>query len=121
MLDTKSVLSVSCGQSDFRKPPIIERVFVVEELQTENNTITAQRVSAPLKLNAIAPASERGSATPIRFASDWQGKNYDSELNPEVRALCAPAIRYLRSVCRSRELYVFSESDPTGRRPPLWE
>ena len=94
---------------------------MVEELQTENNTITAQRVSSPLKLNAIAPASEWESATPIRFASDWQGKNYDSELKTEVRVLWSPAMLYLRFVCRYRELCVFSESDPNGRRQQLWE
>jgi alpha-galactosidase len=78
-------------------------------------------MSSPLRLNASSPASEWQCTTPVRFASDWQGKNHDSALETEVRVLWSLDVLYLRFVCRYRELYCFNESDPNGRRDQLWE
>jgi alpha-galactosidase len=71
-------------------------------------------------LGASCPASEWQSAEAVRFASDWQGKNFDPSLETEVRVLWSPERLYLRFVCRYRELFFFDDSDPNGRRDQLW-
>ena len=91
-----------------------------KEVETQN-TIVAHQVASPLKLNAHNPAPEWLSAKPIRFASDWQGRNLDASLETEVLALWSQEILYLRFVCRFRELFLFDDSDPNGRRDHLWD
>jgi alpha-galactosidase len=39
----------------------------------------------------------------------------------EVRLLWTPATLYLRFTCRYRELFVFEDSDASGRRDHLWD
>lgn len=85
--------------------------------QTE---IVASRVSSDIRLDAANPAPAWQSAQPVRFCTDWQGANPDSALETEVRILWSPAWLYLRFVCRYRELFVFDDSDPNGRRDHLW-
>ena len=58
---------------------------------------------------------------PVWFSADWQGQNADPELETEVRVLWSPEMLYLRFVCRYRELFVFEDSDPNGRRNHLWD
>jgi len=91
-----------------------------EELQTQD-TVIARRVSSPIRLSAHDPAPEWRSAPPIRFSADWQGQRPDPELETEGRFLWLPSILYLRFTCRYRELFVFDDSDPNGRRDQLWE
>jgi len=86
-----------------------------------DDTITATHVSGPVALDAAKPAEVWQSATPVRFSADWQGKDPDPALETEVRVLWSPTILYLRFVCRYRELYVFDDSDPNGRRDHLWD
>ena len=58
---------------------------------------------------------------PISFCSDWQGKNSAPARQTTVRALWSPEMLYLRFECRYRELNLFPDSDPDGRRDQLWE
>lgn len=71
-------------------------------------------------MDASSPASEWQSAEAVRFASDWQEKNFDPSLETEVRVLWSPERLYLRFVCRYSELFFFDDSDPNGRRDQLW-
>src|SRR5207237_4400193 len=57
----------------------------------------------------------------VSFCSDWQGKNPDPALDTEVRVLWSSSTLYLRFACRYRELHVFNDADPNGRRDHLWE
>ncbi len=86
--------------------------------------VTSQIV-APLApafdLNAAHPSPQWERAAPIRFSSDWQGKNPDPALETEVRVLWSPETLYLRFVCRYRGLFVFEDSEPNGRRDRLWD
>jgi alpha-galactosidase len=83
--------------------------------------ITATRVSKPIALEAAHPAAEWECAAPVRFSSDWQGRNPDPALETEVRVLWSPTTLYLKFVCHYRDLFVFEDSDPIGRRDHLWE
>jgi alpha-galactosidase len=86
---------------------------------------SAEAVAAPLaheiQLDASHPAPEWQSSKPVSFCSDWQGKNLDPERQTEVRLLWTPQTLYLRFECRYRELFVFPDADPDGRRFELWD
>ena len=83
--------------------------------------ITARSVRSPILLNAAHSAPEWKRAEPVRFSADWQGRNADPELDTEVRILWSPDTLYLRFVCQYRELFVFEDSEPNGRRDHLWD
>ncbi len=87
---------------------------------TQSETV-ASRVSSEISLDAAKSAAEWQAAQPVRFHSDWQGKNPDPALETEVRILWSPTSLYLRFVCRYRELFVFEDSEPSGRRDHLWD
>lgn len=83
--------------------------------------ITAIRVASAIGLDATNPAAEWEAAEPVRFCADWQGHNPDSGLETEVGMLWSPSTLYLRFVCHYRDLFVFEDSDPIGRRDHLWD
>jgi len=85
------------------------------------NTISALGAPRAIPLDARNPAPEWTQAPAITFCADWQGRNADPARQTEVRALWTEATLYLRFVCRYRELFVFDESDPNGRRDHLWD
>lgn len=60
-------------------------------------------------------------AQPIRFSSDWQGKRSDPLRETEVRLLWTPETFYLRFLARYREITVFPDAEPNGRRDHLWD
>ena len=133
--------SASCGQSVFAKNPYFLRdyrsrvralnsVFVFKTvflgLIMMPHFVTAQEivaahVSREIPLDAAYPASEWQSTQPITFSSDWQGLNPDPARQTSVRVLWNEQTLYLRSECRYRDLHVFSDSDPNGRRDQLWD
>ncbi len=83
--------------------------------------VTAARISREISLDARRPAPEWQAAQPVSFCSDWQGKNPDQERKTQVRVLWTDQTLYLRFECRYRELSVFDDSDPNGRRDQLWD
>ena len=83
--------------------------------------IAAMYVVEEIALDAAHPAPEWQSAHPVVFCCDWQGKNSDPERETQVRILWSHKILFLRFDCRYRELNVFEDSDPNGRRDHLWE
>ena len=86
-----------------------------------NQTITSHRISNTIPLDACNPAAEWSSTPSIAFCADWQGRNPDPARQTEVRVLWRPRTLYLRFVCRYRELFVFDDSEPSGRRDKLWD
>ena len=66
-------------------------------------------------------ASEWNNADPVSFCSDWQGKDPDPARNTEVRVLWSQRMLHLRFECRYRELFMFEDCDPNGRRDHLWD
>jgi len=88
---------------------------------SQPDEIVAAAVSHDIRLDAAHPAAEWKKATPVFFSADWQGKNADQSLETSVAALWSPQNLYLRFVCRYRELNMFTDSDPNGRRDHLWD
>lgn len=84
-------------------------------------TVSAVRIAHEIPLDARHPVSEWAQADPVTFCADWRGRNPDPMRQTEVRLLWTPATLYLRFVCRYREIFVFDDSDPNGRRDQLWD
>jgi hypothetical protein len=83
--------------------------------------VSALRIAHELTLDARHPAPEWPETTPATFCADWQGHNPDPGRQTEVRVLWTPQTLYLRFVCRYRDLFLFEDSDPNGRRDHLWD
>ena len=83
--------------------------------------IVARHVDHEIPLDAGHPAPEWQAAAPATFMTDWQGKNSNPALQTTVKLLWSDRTLYLRFECRYRELYVFDDSDPNGRRDHLWD
>ncbi len=88
---------------------------------TQVSEIIASHVAREVGLNAGHPAAEWQGAKAITFCSDWQGKNPDDQRETQVRVLWSRQTLYLRFECRYRELYLFEDSDSSGRRDHLWD
>jgi alpha-galactosidase len=90
----------------------------------QNNTsaeIGAVFVDHELAIDAAHPALEWQSASAVAFSSDWQGKNPDADRETQVRVLWSDKTLFLRFECRYRELFLFADADPSGRRDHLWD
>jgi alpha-galactosidase len=83
--------------------------------------IRAVFVDHELALDAAHPALEWQSANAVAFSSDWQGKNPDADRETQVRVLWSEKALFLRFECRYRELFLFADADPNGRRDHLWD
>src|ERR1700739_2495073 len=85
------------------------------------DTVTATGVGDEISLHEQPPARDWQKAVPVRFCSDWQGLHPDPERQTEVRVLWTPKTLYLRFECKYREIFVFEDCDPNGRRDHLWD
>lgn len=65
-------------------------------------------------------AAWRGT-TAIRFCHDWQGKNADEGRRTEARLLWSPEFVFVKFVARYRNITVFEDAEPSGRRDHLWD
>jgi alpha-galactosidase len=88
---------------------------------TSQGEIVAAPVSGDVALNAAVPAFSWKTAAPVVFCSDWQGKNPAPDRETTVRALWSKTMLYLRFECRYRDLNLFDDSAPNGRRDQLWD
>src|SRR5215475_2042015 len=83
--------------------------------------IIAVHTAEAITVNASRPAAIWDQAKPVVFSSDWQGKNPDPQRETQVQAVWSSKILHLRFACRYRELFLFDDSDPDGRRDYLWD
>jgi len=104
-----------------RSNEIQQSVVSSQKSATDCLSVVASRVAQEMPLDARHPVPEWQTAGSVRFCSDWQGLHPDPERQTEVRLLWTPKTLYLRFECRYRELFVFEDSDPSGRRDHLWE
>src|SRR5437867_2792721 len=89
--------------------------------QPSATEIVATYVAQEITLNASHTAPDWENARPVVFCSDWQGKNPDPGRETMVRVLWTRRTLYLRFECRYRELYLFADAEPNGRRDHLWD
>jgi alpha-galactosidase len=57
----------------------------------------------------------------LRFNTDWQGENADTQRETEVQLLWTPDWLFLRFRARFRVITVFPDAEPNGRREQLWD
>ena len=88
---------------------------------TASNVVVAEFVARPVSLDAHHPAVDWQRAVPVSFCSDWQGRQSDPARQTTVRILWDQETIYLHFDCSYRELFVFPDSDPSGRRDKLWD
>ena len=88
---------------------------------TRATEIIATYVAHEITLDASHTAADWKNARPVVFCSDWRGKNPDPGRETTVRLLWTPQTLYLRFECRYRELYLFADAQPNGRRDHLWD
>ena len=88
---------------------------------TPADAILAAHVPHPVPLDGRYPSADWKLAAPVTFSSDWQGKNADPARQTTVRALWTSTTIYLRFECRYRDLFVFPDSESSGRRDQLWD
>jgi alpha-galactosidase len=86
-----------------------------------SSEIVAIYVPREIQLDAANSATEWQNAVPITFCADWLGNNPDPDRETEVRLLWSEQTLYLRFRCRYRELFLFTNADPDGRRDHLWD
>lgn len=83
--------------------------------------IVATYIGQDITLDAAHLRPEWQHANPVVFSSDWQANNADPARQTEVRLLWSKRNLYLRFECHYRELYIFEDSEPNGRRDHLWD
>src|SRR5258708_2982101 len=89
-------------------------------MSNARTAVAVQMVESPEADGFPTPSSWEVSA-PVRFHANWQGNNPDPERETEVRLLWASEWLYLRFRARFREITVFSDAEPNGRRDQLWD
>ena len=89
-------------------------------MSNARTAVAVQMVESPEGDGFPTPSSWEVSA-PVRFHANWQGKNPDPERETEVRLLWTSEWLYLRFRARFREITVFSDAEPNGRRDQLWD
>jgi alpha-galactosidase len=110
-------------------------------IPTRKDTIVARRIDHSLSLDARNPAEAWQSTESVTFSTDWRGNNAEPALETKIQVLwfrpAEPrqktmgsiqpgaedrlAALYFRLECRYRELFVFEDSEPNGRRDHLWD
>jgi alpha-galactosidase len=83
--------------------------------------VVAMYVDHEIRPAAANPAAEWQRADPVTFSWDWQGGNADPLRQTQVRILWSDQTLYLRFECRYRQIFVFQDSEPNGRRDHLWD
>ncbi|HXZ32700.1 MAG TPA: carbohydrate-binding family 9-like protein [Terriglobales bacterium] len=106
-------------------------VFSSLAIMTNGNRLKTQKIASAeivavyidheIALDAAHLTPEWQRANAVIFSSDWQGNEADSARQTQVQLLWSERNLYLRFECHYRELYVFEDSDPNGRRDHLWD
>lgn len=117
----KLLLALGFNLAVFSPISMMSQTKTMHPCNETNNEIVATGLNHDIVLNAGSPAPEWQQAKPVSFCQDWQGKNPAPDRLTEVRVLWSPQTLFLRFECRYRELHVFSDSDPNGRRDQLWD
>jgi alpha-galactosidase len=90
-------------------------------LTTNKQAAVAVRMHESADLEGFPKESAWEHTRALRFSADWQGRNADPERETEVRLLWTPETLFLRFHAKYREITVFPDAEPNGRRDQLWD
>ena len=96
-------------------------MMVQEPKLANEKTALVVRMTEPPDAEGFPKQSSWELAAPLRFNADWQGKNADPARETEVRLLWTPETLFFRFRAKYRDITVFSDADPNGRRDHLWD
>ncbi len=86
-----------------------------------SDTIVATNLSEDLDEGKFPSLAAWNRAAPVRFCTDWQGKNPDPERETDVRMLWTAKTLFLRFHAKFQSITVFEEAEASGRRDQLWD
>ena len=89
-------------------------------LSPRTDIAVAQQIP-PLNLDGFPDEDQWAAAPHLRFCADWRGQNPDPARETEVRLLWTPQTLYLHFTAKFRNITVFTDSDPDGRRDQMWD
>jgi alpha-galactosidase len=92
-----------------------------EMCDISKETAIAVRLAGPPDGEGFPTQTAWEHAPPVRFSTDWQGKNPDPKRETQVRLLWSAENLYVRFDARYRSLTMFSDAAPNGRRDQLWD
>ncbi len=98
----------------------LARMSQYDAISKERTAVAVRMTELPDAEGFPSPSSWEISAR-LRFSADWRGKNADPDRETEVRLLWTPEWLFVRFHARFREITVFSDAEPNGRRDQLWE
>jgi len=81
----------------------------------------AVQIAEPLDAEGFPTPPSWERAVPLRFDSDWQGKNADARRETEVRLSWTRETLFLRFRAKYRTITVFPDAERNGRRDRLWD
>jgi alpha-galactosidase len=85
------------------------------------DTAFAVRLAGPVDTEGFPPEGAWEMAPPVRFHSDWQGKNGDKQRETQVKLLWSDGFLFVRFDASYRNITVFEDAEPSGRRDGLWD
>jgi hypothetical protein len=91
------------------------------DVMSKERTAAAVRMLEPANADGFPSMRSWELSMPLRFSTDWQGKNADPERETEVRLLWTHDSLFLRFHARFRTITVFPDAEPNGRRDHLWD
>lgn len=84
-------------------------------------TAVAVQMAEPPDADGFPTLSSWVLAVPVSFNTDWRGENADPERDTEVRLLWTSESLFLQFCARFREITIFPDAEPSGRRDQLWD
>jgi len=91
-----------------------------DELMKQGKAV-ASRLTEPCDAEGFPMPASWEHAAPLRFSTDWQGKNAGAGRETEVRLLWTLEVLFLRFRARYRTITVFADAEANGRRDKLWD
>jgi alpha-galactosidase len=85
------------------------------------NVAVAALWKTDAQAGALPDDDDWEAAPAVGFSSDWRGENADPSRDTEVRLLWNTKMLFVRFRARFREITVFEDAEPSGRRDQLWD
>ena len=101
--------------------PVEGSCAIVDESESLMNQAVAVRLVQACDTAGFPAPEAWEQAAPVRFDTDWQGRNADPERETEVRLLWTVETLFLRFRAHYRTITVFPDAEPNGRRDQLWD
>src|SRR4029077_3601196 len=104
-----------------RAAPCRANIGSTDMADLRTDTAFAVQLAGPVDAEGWPLERAWETAPPVCFCADWQGKNPDRQRETQVRMVWNTEFLFLRFDARYRNINVFSDAEPSGRRDGLWD